>query len=90
MSIQEKHAALKAEAQALKYFYNTSSDVLKAALAAFEAAFTSPEHVEAEEFTALLNAIDAEIEDICCLSGICQEVLEELMKQDPHFKYIVI
>lgn len=90
MSIQEKHAALIGEAKALKYFYNIHSNALCAAFAAYAAAYTSPTHVEPEVFTTLLNAIDAALEDICIVNGICQEVLDELMAKDPQFENVTI
>lgn len=78
MTIQEHRNKLMQEAQALKHFYSIESPKLREAFAAFDAAYNSPAHVESEEFSALLNAVDAELEDLCIANKITEDLLDDL------------
>lgn len=80
MSIQERHDKLLQEARALRHFYQIEDKPLYEAFAAFNKAWTSPEHVESDTFTELLNAVDARLEDICISRKITEEFLEELIE----------
>lgn len=90
MNIQERQEHLLNEAKALAFFFGVSSDKLSAAFMLFDSLHESPHHVSSDEFTDALNAIDAEIEDLCIARKITQERLEELMGNNFAFKAITI
>jgi hypothetical protein len=90
MSVQERQASLLNEAKALSFFFGVSSDVLVASFKAFDELYASSAPVSSDEFTDSLNAIDAEIEDLCISGKITQERLEELMDNNFAYKSVVI
>lgn len=90
MSIQERHEKLMNEAKALAFFFGVSSVKLSSGFILFAALYEAPHHVSSDEFEDELNAIDAEIEDLCISNNISEETLEEMMSNNFAYKSVAI
>lgn len=90
MNIKEREDSLLNEAKAMAFFFGISSDKLSSAFILFASLYEAPHHVSYDDFNDALNAIDAEIEDLCLSNHISQENLEYLMENNFAFKSISI
>lgn len=81
MTIQERGVKLASQAKVLALYYNVTSSRLQRDLMNFVELWNTPGHVEPELFAAILDMIEAEIEDLCLANKITEEELDELVKQ---------
>lgn len=81
MTIQERGVKLATEAKVLALHYNITSAKLQRQLMNFVELWNTPGHVEPELFTAILDDIEAQIEDLCLANKITEDELDELVKQ---------
>lgn len=88
MVIEDQQAKLMAEAQALKYFFKAESAALKHAFEDFAELYEAERDIDSDEFYAALNAIEAELEDLCLSQGIAQESLESYMLVDVAYQQV--
>lgn len=76
----DRHKQLLLEAQALRHFYQVDDLELYTAFNAFAIAWNSREHVTGDQFTGIMDVIDARIEDLCLERKILDTFLEELIE----------